>query len=186
MAKYLKTAQAVAEVLGISKSRVCQLHRQGLPRRSDHTYDIEKVVAWNDLRLDKTRKHQRLTPKEMADREKELTKKALKARAIVVADNRALAIKFKNNRAEILVNGQAVRQDVADRILATMTDEQISGMTTAEKVNTLRAMDSGTATLHDRERLERGESTGNISVIVSEIKRLKEKRGADGGVRVQG
>ena len=150
----------------MSSSRVRQLHSKGLPRRIDGKYDAEKVIAWNEWRL---ANHRPPTHEEMEP-------KSLEERAIVVADKRELAEKYRLNRAEVFVGAQRDRMELAERILATMTDAEVQKMKPSEKSTMLKALDVGTAVLYDKERLEKGESTENVAVMIDAIKRIKRKR----------
>ena len=173
MGKFLKTSKEVGDLLGLSDSRVRQLLSKGLPRRADGKYDPEKVIAWNTLRLEK---HKAPKPKDME-------KKSLEERQITVADVREIANKFVNSRAEILVRSQARLNQLAERIVSSISDEDILNMKPTEKASLLKVAGTMQAIMYDKERLERGQSTENVSVLVSAIKRIKQKRTANyGGV----
>ena len=166
MGKYLKTSKEAGNFLGLSDPRGRPLLSKGLPRRADGKHDPEKVIAWNTLRLEKHR-----NPKP-----KEVTPEALRNREITVADVRDIAARFQNSRAEVLVRNQARLNDLTDRIVSSISDDDILEMKATEKASLLKVAGTVQAIMYDKERLERGQSTENVSVLVSAIKRIKQKK----------
>jgi IS30 family transposase len=72
---------------------------------------------------------------------------------------------FKTGRADVLARLHAKALDVKERILDTMDDAVIKGMTISQKNGALIALNCVQGTIYDKERLERGESTQNLSVL---------------------
>jgi Homeodomain-like domain len=72
---------------------------------------------------------------------------------------------FKNNRADVLARLQAKSLAAQERILDTLDDGLVSALTPSQKSSLLIALNAQNGTLFDKERLERGQSVHNISVI---------------------
>ena len=72
---------------------------------------------------------------------------------------------FKKNRADVLARIQAKSLDAQERIIDTLEDAVIGAMTAGQKNGALIALNNVQGTIFDKERLERGESTQNISTI---------------------
>jgi len=72
---------------------------------------------------------------------------------------------FKTGRADVLARIQAKALDVKERILDTMDNAVIKGMTISQKNGALIALNNVQGTAFDKERLERGESTQNINQL---------------------
>ncbi len=72
---------------------------------------------------------------------------------------------FKSNRADVLARLQAKSLDAQERILDTLKDDVVSELTPSQKSGMLFALNAQSGTVFDKERLERGESTSNISII---------------------
>lgn len=69
---------------------------------------------------------------------------------------------YKSNRADIFAG-------IQDRILSSITDEDI-------QKTPLGSRTLAVAQLYDKERLERGQSTGNLAVIQSDIQSIKQSK----------
>lgn len=67
---------------------------------------------------------------------------------------------YKRHRADILCGLQ-------DRLLASVTDEDIQKTPAIQRI-------TGAAILYDKERLERGQSSVNLSVLVGHIEAMQE------------
>ena len=72
---------------------------------------------------------------------------------------------FKANRADLLAGLQGDALALQKRILATFDDGVLGVMKPSEKTGLLMALNATHGTTFDKERLERGESTQNISTI---------------------
>ena len=85
--------------------------------------------------------------------------------------------KYRENKADILSFAQsyniAKQQEIARKHL---TAEKIEAMKTGEAVNWFKTLGLDYGVKYDKERLERGESTENVSIIVTAIKELKRKK----------
>ena len=72
---------------------------------------------------------------------------------------------FKAHRADVLARLQAKSLDAQERILDTLDDGMIGALAPSQKTGLLMALNAQHGTLFDKERLERGESTSNISIV---------------------
>lgn len=72
---------------------------------------------------------------------------------------------FKKNRADVLARLQAKSLDAQERIINTLDDAIISALTPSQKSGMLIALNAQSGTVYDKERLERGQSTANISTL---------------------
>jgi hypothetical protein len=72
---------------------------------------------------------------------------------------------FKANRADLLADLQGDAMDLQKRIIATFDDGMLSALKPGEKTGLLMALNATHGTTFDKERLERGQSTQNVSLI---------------------
>lgn len=72
---------------------------------------------------------------------------------------------YKSHRADILAGIQV-------KLLKSITDEDIKGMPVGQRF-------MGYGILYDKERLERGQSTSNESIIVTQIRDMRERLSGD-------
>jgi len=161
-------------------AKLCKVHpvtlrgwiKKGMPRekstkpRIQFEYNIKKIEEWRAVRLSGNQggKIISLSDKELA---------SVKGKI----DKFKGAIDFyKINRADLFAGKQLSYQKLADYVLSTMTESDIDNAKLTEKLAVLKVLDVGAAIYYDKERLERGESTQNVSVLITAIKELKSKR----------
>jgi IS30 family transposase len=72
---------------------------------------------------------------------------------------------FKANRADVLARLQAKSLDAQERILDTIDDGMVAALTPSQKSGLLMSLNAQSGTVFDKERLERGQSTANVSLI---------------------
>jgi IS30 family transposase len=72
---------------------------------------------------------------------------------------------FKAGRADILASLQAKSLDLQQRIVDSLTDGDLALLSPAQKGGMLTSLNIMHGTLYDKERLERGQSTANVSLI---------------------
>jgi hypothetical protein len=72
---------------------------------------------------------------------------------------------FKEHRADLLAGLQSDALSLQKRVLATFDDGVLQALKPGEKTGLLMALNATHGTTFDKERLERGESTQNISTI---------------------
>ena len=80
---------------------------------------------------------------------------------------------FKAHRADVLAGLQAKSLDTQERILDTLDDHVINALTPSQKSGLLLALNAVSGTSYDKERLERGESTENISTVSRMLESVK-------------
>ena len=72
---------------------------------------------------------------------------------------------FKAHRADVLARMQAKSLDAQERILDTLDDDVVKALTPSQKTGLLMALNAQHGTSFDKERLERGQSTSNHSIM---------------------
>lgn len=72
---------------------------------------------------------------------------------------------FKRTRPDVLARIQAKSLDAQERILDTLGEGLVAALTPSQKSSMLIALNAQHGTLFDKERMERGQSVQNISVI---------------------
>jgi len=72
---------------------------------------------------------------------------------------------FKTNRADVLARLHAKSLDAQERILDTLDDGIIKTLTPSQKSGLLMSLNAQSGTTFDKERLERGKSTMNVSTL---------------------
>lgn len=170
----VKSMKDVAKLCNVKVETARSWVKKGMPRkqvsmagRGKFEYDVKKIQEWHAIACTGNRHGQ--PSNAMSDKELETLKKS-------VEKFRGAIDFYKVNRADIFVSKQMSYQKLADYIISTMDKEQIDGAKLTEKLACLKVLDTGAAIFYDKERLERGESTQNVSVLVGAIKELKRKR----------
>lgn len=72
---------------------------------------------------------------------------------------------FKANRADVLARLQAKSLSAQERILDTLDDGVVAALTPSQKSGLLMSLNAQSGTVFDKERLERGQSTSNVSLV---------------------
>ncbi len=72
---------------------------------------------------------------------------------------------FKNGRADVLARIQGKSLDLQERIIDSMDDRVLDALTPHQKSGLLISTNTIFGTTYDKERLEKGKSTNNVSVI---------------------
>lgn len=95
---------------------------------------------------------------------------------------------FKKNRADVLARIQAKSLDAQERIIDTLNDGVVTALTPSQKSSMLIALNAQNGTAFDKERLERGQSTANLSTLSrmldSQVSTLYKRR-AEGAAASQ-
>jgi len=94
--------------------------------------------------------------------------------------DRELVEYFKKNRADVLANLQRLKVEKQHLILESMTEKELKGLKATEKFKGLVALDTGMGIDFDKERLERGQSTENVHLLIEAIEDLKRRRAKSG------
>lgn len=93
-----------------------------------------------------------------------------------MAPERAGVELFKANRAEVLARLQAKSLKVTEKIIDGLEDGDFTALTPQQKTGLILALNAQHGTTFDKERLERGQSTSNQSIVSrlidSEVKDL--------------
>ena len=161
-------------------AKLCKVHpitlrgwiKKGMPRekstkpRIQFEYDIKKIEEWRAVRL---AGNQGADIVSLSDKELEVVKSK-------VEKFKGAIDFYKINRADIFAGKQLAYQKLSDFVISTMTEEEIRAAKLTERVQILKVADVSNAIFYDKERLERGESTQNVSVLITAIKELKSKR----------
>ena len=84
-----------------------------------------------------------------------------------MAPARQTVEQFKAGRADVLARLQAKSLDAQERILDTLDDGVVEALTPSQKSGLLMALNAQHGTSFDKERLERGQSTSNQSVLTT-------------------
>ena len=162
MPKPIETKAGLARELGIHVTNITKYIKKGMPVNVDGTFDVEKVQAWRQSRKEGVILNN-------ADKQ------------VINTDQ------FKANRAEILVYEQAQdikrQQLIRDEILVR---EKIKTMPDNALVSWFEKLGRDQDRKYMQERLEKGESTENVAVLVRAIKDAKKRlRGGNGSKRVE-
>jgi hypothetical protein len=72
---------------------------------------------------------------------------------------------FKRGRADVLARLQIKSLDAQERLLDSLTDEVLGALTVHQKSVLLNSLNVQAGTLYDKERLEAGKSTLNVSSL---------------------
>jgi hypothetical protein len=72
---------------------------------------------------------------------------------------------FKRGRADVLVRLQMKSLDAQERVLDLLNDEVLIALTPHQKAGLLQSLNAQAGTLYDKERLEVGKSTANVSSL---------------------
>jgi IS30 family transposase len=72
---------------------------------------------------------------------------------------------FKTHRADVLAQLQRKSLDAQERIIDTLDDGVIKALTPSQKSSFLLSLNITTGTSFDKERLQRGQSTSNQSIL---------------------
>ena len=95
-------------------------------------------------------------------------------------ESKPLVEHYKKNKIEILMKSQAQNLSLQDAIRNRVTEEYIDSWTPTEKQRWFSGLGVDFGIKYDKERLESGQSTENVGVVVKamhEWKRLKEQNG---------
>lgn len=151
--QFSETPLDLAYKLSLPVKIVERMVENGLPRREDGAFDVALCREWRDSRLaDEDFKGEKFKVTSVVDR-------------------------FKANRADIY----AIEQAESLRLQGVIRREKFT-LKQIRELDTKKAMDLYDVLRKDQgdkftqERVERGQSTENVAVIVAAIKDLKKKR----------
>jgi IS30 family transposase len=72
---------------------------------------------------------------------------------------------FKGSRADVFARLQIKSLDAQERLLDSLTDDVLAALTPHQKSGLLHSLNAQAGTLYDKERLEVGKSTSNLSSL---------------------
>jgi len=163
----VRTQAEVGRYFGVSQVAVSKW--KGMPKEADGTYNLRKITVWKALRA--AQKADSLLP---------ATAEGVNDELVEVKEQigrfRELAELYKENRAEIFAGTGAKLLSVAEQILGTITRKELVKMNVRDKIKVLKDIVSSVSGLFTDERLEKGQSTENVAVIVQAWKDIKKKR----------
>src|SRR3990170_6339025 len=152
----VKTRREIATYFKVHVDTVKEWRRKGMPKEPNGLYELTRIAAWRLV----NRAHQGesyIYP-------------------IVKIDD------FKRNRANIYAREQAEAIKIQQTIRHYhFTKEQIQTLEKKEAIILYDQLRRDQKDKFEQERLERGESTENVAVIVAAIKDLKKKRSGNNG-----
>jgi len=90
--------------------------------------------------------------------------------------DRELVEFYRDNKADILLKAQMKNIALQQAIINSLSDDDITGMTAREKARWFQVLGTDYGIKFDKERLERGESTENLSVFHELVKHVRDKR----------
>lgn len=90
--------------------------------------------------------------------------------------NREFVEWYKRNRTAILQKAQMDNLALQEAIRDSVTEEELRKWTPDQRARWYQVLGTDYGIKYDKERLERGESTENVSIIVGAIMELKRKR----------
>jgi hypothetical protein len=169
----VKTRKELAAALGVASPTI--YHWRDMPIEPDGFYDVEKIRLWWSERTI-TRKR----PDLPSVGEIDATLKALAVAKAQVADlcktSTEVADIFRSGRLNILSAQQAKMTALARTVLDTFDEKTVKDLKVQDRIRLLYTLTWCFGVTFDKERLEAGESTENVGVIVKYIKEIQEKR----------
>ncbi len=82
---------------------------------------------------------------------------------------------FKANRADAFADLQAKSIELQRRIIESFTDGVLVALTPSQKSGLLGSLNAVAGTIYDKERLERGQSTENVSLLTKVLGSAQDK-----------
>jgi len=163
MPTIVKTLVGVAKAFGKRPRTVYEWKKHGMPIEADGTYDIEKIAKWK------------------AGRGVGVSLDTVHDKALDYDKFRDVVDHYKINRADVFAAEQAQNISIQRKLRdAKLSDDDIEGLSVGESMNWFRALGVDFGIKYDKERLERGESTENVAVIVGAIKEWKKRKAQRG------
>lgn len=89
---------------------------------------------------------------------------------------RGLVESYKMDRADVFAGAQAKMLSLAEEILDGIKSKDLRKMHIRDRIKALKEIVSSVTSLYTEERLEKGESTQNVAVIIAAIKDLKRRQ----------
>jgi IS30 family transposase len=93
---------------------------------------------------------------------------------------------FKKERGDVFSRLSAKSLDLQEKIVDTFDDALIAALTPSQKSGLLMTLNVQAGTLYDKERLERGQSTANLSVLGKIVTAAEDRLGTPQPVVTKG
>ena len=165
----VQSLTAVARYFKVSQPAVSKWKQSGMPVREDRTYDLREITLWRATRA--ADKADNLLPATAEGLNGELTEIRGK-----LGRFRELAESYKMDRANVFAGAEAKLLSVAEQLLDGINPKQLAKMNVKDRIKAVKDIVSSVSGLFEKERLERGESTENVAVIVQAIKDAKKRK----------
>lgn len=163
----VKSLSAVGRHFRVSQPAVSKWKLIGMPIEEDGTYNLTRITAWRALRITREAesldKVEGIDPGVLAEVKKELGR------------FRGLVETYKLDRGDIFSGAQAKMLSLAEEILDGIKSKDLAKMHIRDRIKALKDIVSSVTSLYHEERLEKNESTENISVIVQAIKTYQKR-----------
>ncbi len=163
----VKSLSAVGRHFKVSQPAVSKWKAKGMPIEEDGSYSLPKIAAWRALTV--AREAESLGRVEGVDSEVLAEVKKELGRF------RRLSEVYKMERGEVFSSAQAKMLSLAEEILGSIKEKDISKMHIRDKIKALKDITTSVASLYQNERLENDQSTSNVQVIVDSIRDLKRR-----------
>ena len=163
------TQTALAKHLGISQPRVYQLLKKGLPRNPDGTFNLQEVRNWMLSRV--SERAETLLPSILKDSDSPLVREKIEE----LNRFKEIMEKFKRERGDIFAGIEGKLASILEALLGSTDVKQIELIPLERRLKLAKEITTAISNLYEKERLERGESTENVAVIVAAIKKLKDQ-----------
>jgi hypothetical protein len=164
----VKSLSAVGRHFRVSQPAVSKWKLNGMPLEEDGTYNLTRITAWRALRITREAesldKVEGIDPGILAEVKKELGR------------FRGLVETYKLDRGDIFSGAQAKMLSLAEEILDGIKSKDLEKMHIRDRIKALKEIVSSVSSLYHEERLERGESTENVAVIIAAIRDLKKRQ----------
>jgi len=170
----LKTQKELAERLGISQPRVSQLIKKGLPKNSDGAFNLGEVKAWTINRA--SERVEALLPVNIKNGDPSLIKEKIEE----LNRFKKIREKFEGDRVGVYVGIQGKMAAVVEALLDSADLKEIELIPLEKRLRLAKDLVAAMEDLDTQERLERGESTENVAVLVAAAKDLRRRLREEG------
>ncbi len=165
----VKSQKELAKVLKVSEKTIYHWVKKGMPIKQDGEYCVKDVMAWRALTA--TEEIERLYPEAIRDSNPSVVGEVIET----LGKFRHMVEDYKINRADLLAGTGAKILNITERILQSLEGESFDKINVPDRIKVLKDMVNAITVLFEKERLERGQSTENVAVIVQAIKDLKRR-----------
>lgn len=162
----VKSLSAVARHYKVSQPAVSKWKKNGLPVEEDGSYNLTRIAAWRALRV----AHEAASLEKVEGIDSEVLAEVKKE----LGRFRALAETYKMNRSDVFASAQAKMLALGEEILDSIKSKDLKKMHVRDKIKALKDITASVTSLYSSERIERGESRENISIIVQQIHEIKK------------